>query len=246
MKDKGRLIAAHLLEAAVEDVVAEHGSFHVVGSDLPEVTWTDVAQAAYVRTFLLPPGTDPGLEATAFYDPPVDHAPNAEGKMNACLTYTNASHGVVVSVDIDTGEVRVLDYVVVHDCGTVINPMIVEGQIQGGVAQGIGGTLYEHLVYSPEGQPLATTFMDYLVPSAMEIPPMMIEHIESPAPGTAFGAKGAGEAGLIGPAPGIAAAIEDALAEFDIPEIVATPLSPAAVLRLIDEGRREGSHDKPE
>ena len=96
----------------------------------------------------LPPGVDPGLEATAFYDPPIDHAPRADGKMNACLTYTNASHGAVVSVDVETGEVWVLDYLVVHDCGTVINPMIVEGQIRGGVAQGIGGVLYEHLVYS--------------------------------------------------------------------------------------------------
>ena len=202
------------------------------------MSWADVARVAYVRTFELPPGVDPGLEATAFYDPPVDHGPGSDGKMNACLTYTNASHGVVLSVDVDTGEVSILDYLVVHDCGTVINPMIVEGQIQGGVAQGIGGTLFEHLVYSPDGQPLATTFMDYLVPSATEIPPILVEHLESPAPGTAFGAKGVGEAGLIGPAPAIAAAIEDALAEFHVPEITSTPLLPGVVLRLIEEGRK--------
>jgi aerobic carbon-monoxide dehydrogenase large subunit len=236
VKNKGCVIAAHLLEAAVGDMVAENGVFHVAGSSHPQVTWADVARVAYVRTLELPPGVDPGLEATAFYDPPVDQVTRADGKINACLAYTNASQGVVLSVDVGTGEVRVLDYLVVHDCGTVINPMIVEGQIHGGVAQGIGGALYEHFVYSPEGQPLTTTFMDYLVPSAIEIPPISVEHFESPSPRTAFGAKGTGEAGLIGPAPAIAAAIEDALAEFGVPEITATPLPPAAVLRLIDTG----------
>ena len=235
--DKGRVIAAHLLEAAVGDIVAEDGVFHVAGSPQPRVSWADVARAAYVRTVDLPPGVDPGLEATAFYDPPVDQGPHADGKINACLAYTNASQGVVVSVDVDTGEVRVIDYLVIHDCGTVINPMIVEGQIHGGVAQGIGGALYEHLVYSPDGQPLATTFMDYIVPSATEIPPIIVEHLESPSPRTAFGAKGAGEAGLIGPAAAIAAAVEDALAEFGVPQITATPLQPSVVLRLIDSGR---------
>jgi aerobic carbon-monoxide dehydrogenase large subunit len=158
--------------------------------------------------------------------------------MNASATYTNASHAAVVAVDIETGVVEVLRYLVTHDCGTVINPTIVEGQIQGGVAQGIGGALYEHNAYGPEGTPLATTFMDYLLPTATEIPPIVVEHFESPAPGSAFGAKGAGEAGLIGPAPAIAAAVEDALCEFGVTDLSETPLRPSAVMSAIR--RRHG------
>jgi carbon-monoxide dehydrogenase large subunit len=176
---------------------------------------------------------DPGLEALATYDIDVDHVPNDRGRMNACATYTNASHGAVVRVDVETGQIRVLRYLVAHDCGRVINPTIVEGQVHGGVAQGIGGVLWEDLPYTAEGQPQATTFMDYLLPTSAEIPPILVEHFESPAPGTAFGAKGAGEAGIIGPAPAIAQAVEDALSEFSAPEITSTPISAWQVLAWI-------------
>jgi carbon-monoxide dehydrogenase large subunit len=192
---------------------------------------------ALVRTLDLPPGEDPGLEVAATFQPPIDIVPRADGRMNACAAYTNSSHAAVVRVDVETGVVEVVEYLVAHDCGTVINPTIVEGQIHGGVAQGIGGTLYEHNAYGPEGQPMATTFMDYLLPTATEVPPIVIEHFESPAPGVAFGAKGAGEAGLIGPAPAICAAVEDALGEFGVEGLSETILRPSDVLAAIRNGK---------
>jgi carbon-monoxide dehydrogenase large subunit len=236
LRDKALLVASHLLEAAPEDLVIEDGRINVVGSPERGVSWGDVARAAVVRTLDLPTGLDPGLEATAVFDPGVDHVPGADGRMNACATYTNASHAAVVRVDVETGEVTVLRYLVAHDCGTVINPVIVEGQVVGGVAQGIGGALHELLPYTPEGQPQATTFMDYLLPTAAEVPPIVVEHFESPAPEAPFGAKGAGEAGIVGPAAAIARAVEDALAEFGVEEISETPITPAGVLRLIRRG----------
>src|SRR5205814_1904068 len=117
----------------------------------------------------------------------------------------------VVAVDVETGAVDALDHIVVHDCGTLVNPMIVEGQIHGGAAQGIGGALLERIVHGDEGQPLTTTFMDYLLPTASDTPPMSVEHIESPSPNTTLGIKGSGEAGTIGPAASLATAIDDAL-----------------------------------
>ncbi len=231
--EKARSIAAHLLETAPEDVVFGGGALHVAGSPDRAVSWRDVATAAYVRTFDLPLDMEPGLEATATWEPAIDDEPREDGRMNGCATYTNASHAALVDVDVETGVVRVLEYLVTHDCGTLVNPMIVEGQIHGGVAQGVGGTLYEHCVYGPQGQPLATTFMDYLVPTAMEVPPIVVEHFESPSSLVAFGAKGAGESGLTGPAAAIAAAVEDALREFEVSGLDATPLTPAIVMRAI-------------
>ncbi len=234
VRDKALRIAAHQLEASPADLEIVEGRFHVRGSREPFVTWADVARAALVRTFELPDGVEPGLEARATYAPPgVDDVPDERGRMNASTTYTNASHAAIVRVDLETGEVKVLLYIVAHDCGRVINPMLVDGQIHGGVAQGIGGALYEEFAYSDTAQPLSTTFMEYLVPTASEIPPIRTIHFESPAPYAPLGAKGAGEAGIIGPAPAIAAAVEDALAEFGIAEITATPITPAGVLTAL-------------
>ncbi len=134
--------------------------------------------------------------------------------MNACPTYTNATHAAVVSVDEATGAVTVLGYFVAHDCGVVINPLIVAGQVHGGVAQGIGGVLLEEIAYDEAAYPQATTFMDYLVPTATEIPTISSAQFETPAPDLAWGAKGAGEAGIVGPAAAIASAVEDALADL--------------------------------
>ena len=157
--------------------------------------------------------------------------------MNASPTYDNATVGAVAEVDVETGAVTILDYLVAHDCGTLINPVIVEGQIAGGVAQGIGGALLEEFPYGPDGQPLATTFMDYLLPTATDVPPIAIWHFESPSPNTALGVKGAGEAGTIGAYTVVAAAVEDALAEFGVGDIAEMPLTPAAVRRLLDAAR---------
>ena len=240
IREKATKIAAHLLEAAPADLEIEHGAFFVRGSREPSVTWADVARVALIRTLDLPPDTEPGLEAKATYDAPtidgkphVDHVPDERGRLNACATYTNASHAAVVKVDIQTGDIKVLRYIVAHDCGRVINPMIVVGQVNGGVAQGIGGTLLEHLDYDQTALPQATTFMAYMLPTASEIPPIVTCHLESPAPHLPFGAKGAGEAGIIGPAPAIAAAVEHALTEFAIPEIAATPITPFDIRRAL-------------
>jgi len=234
VRDKAMRIAAHLLEADPEDLVSEKGRIHVRGSE-SGVTWTDVGRTASVRVVDMPQGEVPGLEATATYDPPfIDHEPDERGWMNACSTYANASHGAVVKVDVETGQVEILDYLVVHDCGTVINPAIVEGQVHGAVAQGIGGALYETMPYTDEGQPLATTFMDYLVPTAAEIPSMTLDHFESPAEGTPFGVKGIGEGGIVGPAAAIGNAVSDALSDLGV-ELHETPFGPASIRRAIRE-----------
>jgi carbon-monoxide dehydrogenase large subunit len=240
LRDKGVRIAAHLLEASPADLEVGGGRIAVRGAEQRAVTWAQVAQTAIVRTVDLPPGEEPGLEAFAVFDPPVDHVPRADGGMNACATYTNATHAAVVAVDPDTGEVTVLKYLVAHDCGTVINPVIVEGQVQGGVAQGLGGTLLEDLPYSAEGHPLAASFLDYLVPTAAEVPPIAVEHFESPAPDMPLGAKGAGEAGIVGPAAAIAQAVEDALSDLGVPEVDATPLTPALLRSLVRRAGRGG------
>jgi aerobic carbon-monoxide dehydrogenase large subunit len=233
VRQKVLRIAAHLLEASPEDLGMQAGRIRVAGYPERAVALRDVAQTAYIRTLDLPDGVEPGLEATAIYDPPgLDHRPDAQGRMNGSATYTNGTHAAVVKVDVDTGEVEILDYGVFHDCGTLVNPLLVDGQTHGGVAQGIGGALYEHIVYSLEGQPLGLSFMEYLMPTAKEIPPLVVEHLESPAPEMPLGAKGAGEAGTIGPPAALANAVEDALREFGV-EIKETPMTPAAVWALI-------------
>ncbi|MEV5540623.1 xanthine dehydrogenase family protein molybdopterin-binding subunit [Saccharopolyspora shandongensis] len=235
LRRKGTEIAAHLLEAAPEDLELADGGFQVRGSPGSSVPWERVARVALTRTFELPPGVAPGLDARASYEPPgMDHVPRPDGKMNASTTYTNASHAAVVAVDPATGEVRVVRYAVVHDCGRVINPLTVAGQIHGGVAQGIGGTLYEQLPYE-DGQPLATTFMEYLLPTACEIPDIATEEMCSPAPETPFGIKGVGEAGIIGPPAAIVRAVEHALEPLGVADIDTTPLTPSVVRRLIEE-----------
>ena len=232
--DKATRIAAHLLEASPEDIEAHDGALSVRGSPGASVTWQQVATAANIRTVDLPKGVEPGLEASATYEPPgIEHFPDEFGRVNAAATYTNASHAAVVSVDTGTGQIKMLEYIVAHDCGTVINPQIVRGQVVGGVAQGIGGALLEQLHYDEWGNPQSTSFLDYHLPGATEIPTMQVLHFESPAPAMPWGAKGAGEAGIIGPGPAIAAAVEDALSGKGIAEITRTPITAPYVLSLL-------------
>ena len=236
IRDKVKRIAAHMLEASTDDLVIEAGHVHVQGSPEPSVTLAQVATAATIRTIELPPGMNPGLEATARYEPEhIQHVPDENGKINPCACYANAAHAAVIRVDVGTGEIKILDYFMAHDCGTVINPPIVDGQIWGGIAQGIGGTLYEDLHYNEVGQP-QTAFMDYLVPSAIEMPDLVIEHFESPSPNTPLGMKGVGEGGTVGPAAAIGNALAQALTEFS-PQIHETPLSPAVVRAMIPDQR---------
>lgn len=230
---KLRAIAAGLLECEPDDVVIEAGRAHVRGSVEPALTFAQLAEVAHFRTYQLPPDVEPGLAAVGTYDPRhIDHRPDARGRMNICLAYANSTHAAIVAVDRATGVVRVLDYLAVHDSGPILNPTIVEGQVHGGVAQGIGGALLEELLHSPDGQPLVTSFMDYLLPAATDVPALTIDHLETPSPVTPFGLKGAGEAGTTGCAAAIANAVCDALRDLSI-DIVRTPISPSVLRSLV-------------
>jgi CO/xanthine dehydrogenase Mo-binding subunit len=150
------------------------------------------------------------------------------------MTYPYGLHAAVVSIDRGTGNLTIERFIVGYDVGRALNPMLVEGQIAGGVAQGIGGALLEEFSYDELGQPLSGTLADYLLPLATDIPEIVVEHIESPSPFTPFGLKGAGEAGIAGPAAAIASAVENAVGGSLCRELVATPLTPWAVLAAID------------
>ena len=155
--------------------------------------------------------------------------------------FSYASHTVTVAVDLETGHVEILDYVIVEDCGTMVNPMIVEGQTYGGVAQGIGNALYEETPYDANGQPLASTFADYLMPGASEVPAMRIHHTETPSPHTEFGAKGMGEGGAIAPPAAIFNAVNDALRPLGV-EVAHTPLTPRRLLEAIQRSQTATAH----
>ena len=191
------------------------------------VTLDEVARTWYRRPQNLPRGVDPGgLEVTGGYRPDPDTG-----------THSYACHAVVARIDRDTGEVVLEDYVIVEDGGRLLNPMIVDGQVLGGLAQGIGTALYEEMPFDGAGQPLAGTLADYLVPGAGEVPDTRIDHMETPSPWTRFGQKGIGESGAIGPPAAIVNAVNDALQRFGA-EVLDLPASPARVLAALDAARR--------
>jgi carbon-monoxide dehydrogenase large subunit len=175
---------------------------------------------AYTQPASLPPGIPLGLEAQTRYTP--------EGY----CTWSNAAHIAVVEIDRATGRVDILRYIVSEDCGVMINPNVVEGQVAGGVAQGLGGVLYEYLPYDEAGNPLATTFVDYLLPTAAEMPTIEFGHIETPAPTNPGGHKGLGEGGAIAAPPTIINAVADALAPLGV-QVRDQPLGPDDIVSLI-------------
>jgi aerobic carbon-monoxide dehydrogenase large subunit len=181
-----------------------------------------LAGTAYLNPGGLPPGLEAGLEATSRYKP------------NGMFTWSNATHLCTCEVDPETGVVTLLRYIVSEDCGTMINPMVVEGQIAGGVVQGIGGVLYEEMAYDPDGNPLATTFLDYLIPTASEVPELEYGHIETPS-AQLGGYKGMGEGGAIASPAAVANAINDALAPFGV-TVNQFPVTPTRVLEAIASG----------
>ncbi len=221
LRDRIRAIAAHRLEAAVDDIELAGSRAFVRGTPSAGLTLGEIAGIAYFQPQALPEGVPAGLEASARYT-----AANTS-------IWVNATHVCTCEVDVETGRVQLLRYVVSEDCGPMINPDVVEGQIAGGVVQGIGGVLFEHLAYDDEGNPLATTFMDYLVPSAAEVPPIEYGHIETPSPGPG-GFKGVGEGGAIGAPPAVVNAVADALAPFGV-DVTELPLSPARIVSLLRE-----------
>jgi carbon-monoxide dehydrogenase large subunit len=213
-------IAAHELEASEADLKVEDGTVSVSGSPDRALTVANVAAAAYAGR--VPPGLDPTLTAIRSYDPPA--------------TYSNACIACVVEVDVETGRVRVERLVAVEDCGTVINPLLVDGQVAGAVAQGVGAVLYEGLPYAADGQFLAGSLGEFLYPTAPELPNVEVEHLETPSPVTEGGFKGMGEGGLIGAPAAVVNAVADALEPFGV-RGDRTPLRPCEVLALIDGAR---------
>ena len=214
-------IAAKLLEVSAADLVVQNGEVRVAGTDR-KMTLAEVAHVWYRKPQLLPADVDPaGLEATAGYKAKVDTG-----------TFSYACHAVTVAVDTETGHVEILDYVIVEDGGVLVNPMIVDGQVFGGTAQGVGTALYEEMPFDEQGQPLATTLGDYLLPGATEVPSIRIGHMESPSPYTRFGQKGIGEGGAIAPPAAIANAVNDALAPLGV-EITESPLTPRRIAEAI-------------
>ncbi len=226
---KLRRIVAHAMEADPDDIVLEHGTAHVRGVPTKVVTLAEAARWTYQNAQLLPPGEQPRLEGTFAYD-----ASPGTG------TFANAAMLAVVEVDAETGFVDLTRLVVVEDCGRIINPLVVDGQVHGGVAQGVGSALLEEIVYDDNGQPLTTTLMDYLLPGATDVPPIEVHHIETPSPFTIHGIKGMGEGGAIGPGALIASAVEDAIRPLTDAHVDALPLSPPRVLAWLGQGRRDG------
>jgi carbon-monoxide dehydrogenase large subunit len=200
----------------------------VRGSAGRSVTLREIASAAYAGARRLPKGMEPGLEATRFYDPYFGSA-------------SSAAHVAVVEVDVETGVVAVRKYAITYDVGRAVNPLIVDGQLVGALAQGLGGALLEELAYDEQGQILTTTLMDYLLPTAMEMPDTTVVRIleETPTPLNPLGVKGAGEGGSSGCGAAIANAVADALAPLGV-HVTALPLSPDRVLGLIRAARPEG------
>ena len=236
VKEKMLKIASHLLEVSIDDLILEGGKFSVRSDRNRSITRKEIARVAYDEPFRLPNGIEPGLEATYYYEPPnIQNFPDKDGKINVSGTTTNATHAVTVEVDTETGLVKILRYVVVHDCGRIINPVIVNGQVHGGVAQSIGGTLYEEIKYDDEGQLLSSSFMDYLLPTSLDVPDIEVAHLETPSPFMLGGFKGAGEAGTIGGAAAISNAVENALFSFEV-KIVETPIDPNRLWALIRKG----------
>lgn len=213
-------LAAHLLEASPDDIELDGSQASVRGTPTAGLTFAELARVSYTETHRLPPGTEAGLEATVRFTHP------------ATPTWSNACHACICEIDPETGIVALRRYVVSEDCGVMINPSIVEGQIRGGVAQGIGQALLEEMSYDPAGTPTASTFVDYLVPTASDVPAIEIGHIETPARGPG-GYKGIGEGGAIGAPAAVANAVCDALRHLSV-ETTHLPITPPQVLALIE------------
>jgi carbon-monoxide dehydrogenase large subunit len=225
---KARLIAAHHLGLQPEEMVLSDGRFHATDDVMRSISLHEIARLAYSASDL-PEGVSPGLEATVYWDPP-------------SYVYSSGAYGAVVSVDTSTGVVRVEKFVAVDDCGNQINPLLVEGQVRGGVAQGIGQALFEEARYSEVGSPLFSGFEDYLVPTAADLPSIVTAHVVTPSPYNALGIKGVGESGAVGAPAAVLNAVVDALAPLGVSWIdpPATPERVLAAIELCREQSRAG------
>ena len=221
--ERARRIGAKLLQHDPAAVVLQNGEIRGINGT---VTLKEIAFTWYRRPQDLPSDVDPGgLEVTAGYKPQRDSG-----------TFSYAAHAALVAVDPELGEVEILDYVIVEDGGVLVNPMVVDGQIYGGLAQGIGTALYEEMPFDAAGQPLATTLADYLLPGPTEVPAARLDHMETPSPYTQFGVKGIGEGGAIAPPAAIANAVNDALRPLGV-ELMQSPITPQRVVKAILDAR---------
>jgi carbon-monoxide dehydrogenase large subunit len=232
VNEAGAILRKQILAMAAPRLEVDESEVELAGSraivrDNPDksVTFADLAYRAYHEPQQLPPGVSASLEATARFT------------SQAQVHWANATHACTCEVDVDTGNVTLTRYIVSEDVGPMINPNVVEGQIAGGTVQGIGGALLENLAYDDDGNPLASTFVDYLLPTATEVPPIEYGHVEIPGPGVG-GYKGVGEGGAIGSTPAVINAINDALAPLGV-EITRLPASPAAIADLIEKSRKD-------
>jgi len=221
--EKAKQIAAHQMEASVDDLEFVGGEFRVAGTPSKSTPLAAIAFAAFTAHDL-PDGLEPNLEAQVTYDPPN-------------FSWPFGTHMCLVEVDTETGDVDVLQYVAVDDCGNQVNPMIVEGQVHGGVIQGLAQALYEGADYDSDGNLRTSTLADYLVPAASDVPSITLGHSVTPSPTNSLGVKGVGEAGTIGSAPAVMNAIVDALSGLGVSD-VPMPASPNTVWNAIASARR--------
>ena len=228
--EKAKKVAAHLLEASPDDIVVDQGNFHVQGSPDKSKTIQEIALMANLA-WNMPEGVEPGLEESSFHDP-------------TNFTFPFGAHVCTVEVDPDTGEVSILRYVAVDDVGVVVNPMIVDGQVHGGVAQGIGQALYEHAIYDEGGQLITGSMMDYAVPNATQIPTIETARTETPCPHNLTGIKGVGETGTIAASQAVVNAVVDALAPLGIKHID-MPLTPERVWQAMQAAKNANQPGQP-
>jgi 2-furoyl-CoA dehydrogenase large subunit len=233
--------AARMLEVAAEDLELDNGRIVVRGAADRSLPIAQVAARAYWSLNDDAPDDEPGLEALYYYRNPRTRAPDAERRVPVQMGFSAAAHVALVEVDPETFEISVLRYGVVHDCGKEINPLIVEGQVHGATVHGIGAALLEEFVYDDEGQLLTSSFMDYLKPSAADVPTIETDRLETPSPWTPLGTKGIGEGGAIVAPAAIASAVEDALLPLGI-KIAGLPITPTRLWRLVRDGGTRYPH----
>ena len=223
VQDKAKRICAALLEAAVDDIELTDGKYQVRGSPDKAMTIAEIAGAAHIPPNELPADFELGLEATSAYDP-------------ENFVFPFGAHACVVDVDAETGKVEIVRYVAVDDCGPAINPMLIEGQIHGGVTHAVGQALYEQVYYDETGQLVTGTFVDYALPTAAELPSFETDRTETPSPVNSMGVKGVGEAGTIAATPAVVGAVLDALSPLGV-KWLDMPLTPMKVWQAIEEAK---------
>jgi carbon-monoxide dehydrogenase large subunit len=231
IRNKMLRISAHALQTDIADLKFKDGAICARREPSKQITFQEIASLAYKRISLLPHEMEPGLKEIAYYRNPAAKIPRKED-FTVQLTHANSIHIAAVRVDVETGAVAFLKYVIVHDCGNILNPAIVDGMTIGSTVHAIGAMFLEEFVYDDDGQLKSSTFMDYLKPVANGLPRFEIGHVCSPCPTTLLGTKSAGEGGAIGSLAAVANAIEDALVPFDV-KVRSLPITPEKIVRAV-------------